>query len=484
MEEEDEKNECLICLNNWKSTGEHRVVSLKCGHIFGKSCIEFWLQSNCSCPICKEKADILDIRNLYLGTSTYKTSIKRIKQRSKTAIETIEKKLKLERKKKKEIDMKYKNIKEKLVEMTNKSLNITNETLKSFIEDNFKTENFFKLVQAMDVDFVGNYICFLNDPLEVAIAHSQKPLIVKLDVSNDVQEQLLLNSGNLKIVEMKFNFSKNLLLCITEENILYFITPTLKIVKKMTIEHSVNSLSINEFNDDIVSIGTVDGYILPVNINKFKYLEKIKLNDRARVSSIKYLDKQRILISQGKCGCFIIDDNKKLKKLNFGISEGEDFFKVDFEKHSKNCLVSTGNIDQNFRKSVEHILFKSDKIDSFTRISQNAFISEDNERPTLLQSLGIDYRSMKSPYTFFSTESDENNDDDIISVQPMSSKTYLVYSEKNKVQFKNVENQQIEMMENFHTSIQDIQHLKHSLGLYIGILTKDEFCLYLLEMVE
>ena len=31
-----EGNECPICMERWTSHGSHRIVSLKCGHLFGK----------------------------------------------------------------------------------------------------------------------------------------------------------------------------------------------------------------------------------------------------------------------------------------------------------------------------------------------------------------------------------------------------------------------------------------------------------------
>ncbi len=39
---------CSICLGEWTSGGEHRLVSLKCGHLFGESCIAKWLQAKAS----------------------------------------------------------------------------------------------------------------------------------------------------------------------------------------------------------------------------------------------------------------------------------------------------------------------------------------------------------------------------------------------------------------------------------------------------
>lgn len=45
---------CPICLTLWTSTGEHRVVALPCGHLYGKSCIEEWIErkAEAGCPEC------------------------------------------------------------------------------------------------------------------------------------------------------------------------------------------------------------------------------------------------------------------------------------------------------------------------------------------------------------------------------------------------------------------------------------------------
>ncbi|EDW69363.1 E3 ubiquitin-protein ligase RFWD3 [Drosophila virilis] len=70
-DEEDDGMTCPICLESWEMSGEHRLVSLRCGHLFGESCIRRWLiesqrQSAVKvCPQCKTKAANRDIRCLY-----------------------------------------------------------------------------------------------------------------------------------------------------------------------------------------------------------------------------------------------------------------------------------------------------------------------------------------------------------------------------------------------------------------------------------
>ncbi|XP_071955121.1 E3 ubiquitin-protein ligase rfwd3.S-like [Antedon mediterranea] len=64
---DDEGQCCIICYEAWTNSGAHRVASLKCGHVFGQSCIEKWLKgNNGKCPQCNAKAKKGDIRVLYV----------------------------------------------------------------------------------------------------------------------------------------------------------------------------------------------------------------------------------------------------------------------------------------------------------------------------------------------------------------------------------------------------------------------------------
>ncbi|KAL5007256.1 hypothetical protein ScPMuIL_016062 [Solemya velum] len=67
--DEDEDEGCSICFEMWTSSGSHRLVSLKCGHLFGHSCIDKWLRGQGGkCPQCNAKAHRKDIRFLYAKT--------------------------------------------------------------------------------------------------------------------------------------------------------------------------------------------------------------------------------------------------------------------------------------------------------------------------------------------------------------------------------------------------------------------------------
>ncbi|XP_056138182.1 E3 ubiquitin-protein ligase RFWD3 [Lampris incognitus] len=64
----DEGDTCTICFEPWTTAGEHRLAALRCGHLFGYTCIERWLKGKGQvgkCPQCNKKAKRSDIVLLY-----------------------------------------------------------------------------------------------------------------------------------------------------------------------------------------------------------------------------------------------------------------------------------------------------------------------------------------------------------------------------------------------------------------------------------
>eukprot|EP00047_Mylnosiga_fluctuans_P019185 m.79828 g.79828 ORF g.79828 m.79828 type:complete len:562 (-) comp8015_c0_seq4:138-1823(-) len=62
----DDGQTCTICFEAWTSAGPHRIASLKCGHLFGKICIEKWLKGRGErCPQCNGRAKSADIRVVF-----------------------------------------------------------------------------------------------------------------------------------------------------------------------------------------------------------------------------------------------------------------------------------------------------------------------------------------------------------------------------------------------------------------------------------
>ncbi|KAH9491299.1 RING finger and WD repeat domain-containing protein 3 [Dermatophagoides farinae] len=59
---------CIICSDQYTTSDAHHIVALRCGHLFGKSCIERWLASelrNQRCPTCSRSARCCEIIKIY-----------------------------------------------------------------------------------------------------------------------------------------------------------------------------------------------------------------------------------------------------------------------------------------------------------------------------------------------------------------------------------------------------------------------------------
>eukprot|EP00960_Hanusia_phi_P054004 762521-Hanusia_phi.AAC.4 len=95
--EESEINDtCMICFEQWTNSGEHRVVCLSCGHLFGGSCIKRWLSERKHCPTCNQAAKRRDIRTVFasnlvaVDTADKDRALEELKQERKLRLQAQE----------------------------------------------------------------------------------------------------------------------------------------------------------------------------------------------------------------------------------------------------------------------------------------------------------------------------------------------------------------------------------------------------------
>ncbi|CAN0329192.1 unnamed protein product [Lampetra planeri] len=63
---EEEHDLCPVCFEAWTNAGSHRLCTLRCGHLFGYSCIDKWLRGQGGrCPQCNKKAKRSEVVVLY-----------------------------------------------------------------------------------------------------------------------------------------------------------------------------------------------------------------------------------------------------------------------------------------------------------------------------------------------------------------------------------------------------------------------------------
>ncbi|KAE8888703.1 hypothetical protein PF005_g27032 [Phytophthora fragariae] len=65
VETKAEPTECTICCEACTIVGRHRLVALRCGHLFGKKCIERWTNEKRTCPNCSAAVRRTDIFPLF-----------------------------------------------------------------------------------------------------------------------------------------------------------------------------------------------------------------------------------------------------------------------------------------------------------------------------------------------------------------------------------------------------------------------------------
>lgn len=66
--QDDAGTVCTICMEEWTIGGDHRLCCLKCGHLFGRECIERWIKEKggtSKCPTCNKPAKKADLRDLW-----------------------------------------------------------------------------------------------------------------------------------------------------------------------------------------------------------------------------------------------------------------------------------------------------------------------------------------------------------------------------------------------------------------------------------
>ena len=92
-EEESDGQTCTICYDTFTNSGVHRISCLKCGHVYGKSCIEKWLRQHGRCPQCNSKAAKRDIRILYVKSiqAIDTTEFESVKSELESTIITLQK---------------------------------------------------------------------------------------------------------------------------------------------------------------------------------------------------------------------------------------------------------------------------------------------------------------------------------------------------------------------------------------------------------
>ncbi|KAL7676135.1 hypothetical protein ACOME3_002394 [Neoechinorhynchus agilis] len=207
---------CPICFDPFSTEGPHRLVSLRCGHLYGKDCVAKWLRHSDRCPQCNKTARARDMRRIY-G--------RRIVQVDTSEVEILKSKLRTESTMRREFEMTVAEMKTELLSLQRqldvyKSINLNKPKLSSKIE--------CRLLKSKRMEHsTGGRVLTFSYALQSFIfsRKSHSPLlkgygIGLLDmnaanglVSNDLPRPPVLHSADIK--DIKCNYDQNPTLVLT-----------------------------------------------------------------------------------------------------------------------------------------------------------------------------------------------------------------------------------------------------------------------------
>lgn len=415
----DEGSMCTICYNDWTQTGPHRLISLKCGHLFGSSCIETWFLGFPSgqrprCPQCNCSAKKADIRPIFAKTiRTIDTSekeklesqIRSLKESrcltEKRALELAEKVDTLE----KEIQC----LKEELINKSqiidsmrsswnsNSALrNATNLPPAASLRCNSTTSKALRFRPVSACRMIGKSRCMATskslDTIGVS-AQSTNPMfpgygVVRISAHDLKQSDFIhLHKGIIK--EMVFKPNDAILLSASFDKTLKLSSPVAKkVVATIQLGDLAYSCCWNRCNTNICYVGLNKGVIAEYDIRKADYpVGKLSGMSETPVSSVQFVSPSvksgMSTTPTGLLGCSL--DKCYFYELNSDLTPGNsDFLPLDgkclplhFDHESAFGLIShrpSANSTQAANPApVTHTIFELNKTPSTSSIETKVF---------------------------------------------------------------------------------------------------------------
>lgn len=414
----DEGSMCTICYNDWTQTGPHRIISLKCGHLFGQSCIEKWF-SNCShgqkprCPQCNAAAKKSDIRHIYaksiraIDTSekeSFELTIRKLKEArceaEKRAIDLSESVAKLE----KEVQV----LKEELINKTqtietmrsqlgpSALRNATNLPPVASLRSNSTASKALKFRFVSKCIMNGKSRCMATsktlDTIAVSAAsgNSMFPGFGFVRISaHDLKQSDFIHLHKGLIKEMVFKPNDAILLSASFDKTLKLSSPVAKkVVSTIQLGEQGHSCCWNRCNSNICYVGLSKGVIAEYDIRKSEVPVNIfsGMSDKP-VTSVQFVSpsvKCGITTTPtGLLGCSL--DKCYFYELNHDQNPGNsDFLPLDgkclplhFDHDSAFGLIShrpTTNTAQSGGSSrIVHTLFELNKTTPTSSIDTSVF---------------------------------------------------------------------------------------------------------------
>ncbi|EEB16511.1 conserved hypothetical protein [Pediculus humanus corporis] len=310
-DKDDSDQMCPICLEMWTSDGEHRLCSLKCGHLFGKSCIFNWLvkQKKHFCPQCNKSANSRDIRELF-ATKLIALDYS-LKMQLERRIEMVK-----EEKRQVEIELEKcrlytENYKQELSKLQNELAKITGKTENIVSNKAFK----FKLEKTIKILNGCCRVCVYNQSCEALIVghQSNNPLFpgfgVKkiLNIGSDYVGNNFMLLHTKTIRDIKFHpISSNLILSVGFDKCAKISDLQIKsVIHTFVADYALWSCCWDEEDSNFIYVGTGKGTVLLYDIRSPNApITDLKLTgDTSSVVSLCYISPKSSNVSRGGVLC-------------------------------------------------------------------------------------------------------------------------------------------------------------------------------------
>ncbi|XP_054162651.1 E3 ubiquitin-protein ligase RFWD3-like [Oppia nitens] len=316
--QENGDNNCIICTELWTNCGEHQLVSLCCGHLFGRKCIEQWLdpknKQNQRCPQCNLKAKKKDIRVLYarnlrpLDTSERDNALEMLRKerllRQKLETEAIESTVKLksvleenERLKKEFMDYQKRSnsgSKSRILESINRS--------KSMVDFN-KNADRFQYLKNIEINTCGECKHLGYSALFEIIAVSQPNPnnqlfpgfgIKKIFLNDFKSDNICIHSKPIKDLEINA-YDGTILTTSLDKTVKLTSLLNKMSILSYTLESDAWSITFNPKKKDEFYAGLNNGQILLFDTRMMSsYVDKLVSPDRSPVVSLNHMDFQTL----------------------------------------------------------------------------------------------------------------------------------------------------------------------------------------------
>lgn len=356
-QDNSEAMNCPICYDVWTSSGSHKIVSLKCGHLFGDSCIKKWIKSNKRCPNCNATSALRDIRPIYVPNIVCMDI-------PNDQLEKLKKELDIERRKRVNYENELKHKDDELRVLSNKYNRLlesknTIPTITPQIPENREINDSITLLTTIQtrssrVIELRFGVLFIDCQSE----NNPKYCIKKISTLDYKSTKLIpLHDGTIRDIKASPHLNDERLITVSTDKTLKVLhTRTDNVIVTYKTEVPIWSCAWNKSDNNLIYCGTVKGEVLIFDLRQTrKHLQQFSDVEKQPIHSLDHImlgtEYQRLLCAS----------TAKISLRHLSNFEGENIlpYALSGSCTSLYCDESTNSIVASFRSTnnTSHILF-------------------------------------------------------------------------------------------------------------------------------